>query len=124
MLLRWEQDLGWSKADLTAAIALAVMISAISSPYACKIIDQGYAPRLMAVSAVIGGIGLLLLSTITALWQFYAIWCAIGLSMSGCLYEPCFALITRTRGKDAKRAIILITLVAGFASTISFSRYA
>jgi len=77
-------------------------------------------PYVMAGSAVCGGIGLLVLSTVTALWQFYSIWAFIGLTLSGCLYEPCFALITRARGKDAKRGIILITLVAGFASTLSF----
>jgi len=34
--------------------------------------------------------------------------------------SPVFALVTRAKGKDAKPCIILITLVAGFASTISF----
>ncbi len=120
LLLRWEQELGWSKADLTAAIALAVLISATSSPFAGRIIDKGRGPVLMAGSAMCGGFGLLLLSTVTALWQFYCVWAFIGLTLSGCLYEPCFALVTRARGKDAKRGIILITLVAGFASTISF----
>jgi predicted MFS family arabinose efflux permease len=40
--------------------------------------------------------------------------------MSGSLYEPCFALITRARGDQARRSIIFVTLVAGFAGTISF----
>jgi len=120
LLLRWEQELGWSKADLTGAIALAMLISAASSPFAGRIIDKGRGPLLMAGSALCGGIGLLVLSTVTALWQFYLVWAFIGLTLSGCLYEPCFALVTRARGKDAKRGIILITLVAGFASTISF----
>jgi len=120
LLLRWEQELGWSKTDLTAAIALAVLISAAGAPIAGSIIDKGRGPMLMAGSALCGGIGLLLLSTVIALWQFYLLWAIIGLAMSGCLYEPCFVMVTRARGKDAKRGIILITLVAGFASTISF----
>ena len=40
--------------------------------------------------------------------------------MSGSLYEPCFALITRARGADAKRSIVFVTLMAGFAGTLSF----
>lgn len=120
LLLRWEQALGWSKADLTAAIALAVLISASASPFTGRIIDIGRGPVLMAGSAILGGIGLLLLSLVTELWQFYSVWALIGLAMSGCLYEPCFALVTRARGKDAKPSIIFITLVAGFAGTISF----
>lgn len=121
LLLRWEQDLGWSKTDLTGAITIAVLMSAIGSPLAGKLIDTGRGPYLMAGSAVLGGIGLLLLSEVDKLWQFYGALTIIGLSMAGCLYEPCFALVTRTRGKDAKQGIIFITLAAGFASTISFT---
>ncbi len=120
LLLRWEMELGWSKIDITAAIALAVLISAIGSPLTGRIIDKGQGAQLMTYSAIGGGIGLLLLSTVTALWQFYLVWVVIGAAFAGCLYEPCFALITRARGKQAKHGIILITLVAGFASTISF----
>ncbi len=120
LLLRWEQALGWSKADLTAAIAGAVLVSAAASPIAGRIIDRGQGARLMAVSAAAGGVGLLLLSFVSELWQFYAVWVLLGLAMGGCLYDPCFAILTRARGIYAKRGIILITLVAGFASTISF----
>lgn len=120
LLLRWEQELGWSKIDLTAAITLAVLISGLCAPVAGSIIDRGRGPILLAGSAVLGGFGLVLLSLVTALWQFYWAWAIIGLAMSGCLYEPCFALVTRARGKHAKRGIVFITLAAGFASTISY----
>jgi len=120
LLLRWEQELGWSKADLTAAIALAVLVSALASPLTGRAIDRGQGALLVTGSALAGGLGLFCLSLVQELWQFYAVWVLIGAAMAGCLYEPCFALVTRSRGKSAKPAIILITLVAGFASTISF----
>lgn len=120
LLLRWEEDLGWSKAELTGAITLAVLTSALASPLAGRVIDQGRGPVLLSASAILGGLGVFLLSAVESLWQFYAVWLMIGLAMSGCLYEPCFALVTRARGKEAKRGIILITLFAGFASTISY----
>ncbi len=120
LLLRWEQELGWSKPDLTAAIALAVLISGICAPFAGRVIDAGRGPMLLGGSALLGGGGLLLLSQITALWHFYVVWAFIGLAMSGCLYEPCFALVTHVRGRNAKRGIIFITLAAGFAGTISY----
>ncbi len=44
----------------------------------------------------------------------------MGIAMAGCLYEPCFAFVVRHMGDQAKRAITLITLAAGFASTICF----
>jgi MFS family permease len=120
LLLRWEQDLEWSKASLTGAITLAILMAAMISPFTGRIIDRGHGPLLMAGSAVVGGAGMVALSNVVEIWQFYAVWTVIGLAMAGCLYEPCFALVTRARGKDAKRGIIFITLVAGFAGTISF----
>ena len=120
MLLRWETNLEWSKVDLTLGITLALFTSAIFSPVAGKIIDKNKGNLLLFISAVIGGSGLLLLSSIATIFQFYIIWLVIGFSIAGCLYEPCFALITKYRGQRARQDIIVITLIAGFASTICF----
>ncbi len=123
LLLRWEQDLGWTKADLTAAITLAIFVSAMSAPITGRFIDRGFGAWLLGLSAGLGGAGLLLLSAVTELWQFYLIWALMGFAMAGCLYVPCFALITRARGAEAKTAIIVITLVAGFAGTLSYPAF-
>ena len=37
-----------------------------------------------------------------------------------CLYEPCFVFVTHTLGSRAAPAILRLTLVAGFASPLSF----
>ncbi|MDH5798979.1 MAG: MFS transporter, partial [Paracoccaceae bacterium] len=120
LLLRWEETLGWTKAELTGALTLAIAVSAILSPFTGRIIDSGRGPALMGGSAVLGGLGLLALSQVQALWQFYTIWLVIGAAMAGGLYEPCFAIVTRNKGDKARGGIIFITLIAGFASTISF----
>jgi len=120
MLLRWEQTLGWSKTDLTAAITLAISISALAAPLAGRLIDQGKGALMMTASSFLGAICLIWLSLVTSKIEFYAIWSLLGLIMAGCLYEPCFALITRAKGSEAKQSIILVSLVAGFASTICY----
>lgn len=120
LLLHWERALGWSRADLTAAITLAVFVSAFCSPLYGRLIDAGKGALMMTSAAILGGCCLLLLARVETLWQFYLLWGVIGACMAGSLYEPCFALITRARGADAKRAIITVTLIAGFAGTISF----
>ena len=120
MLLRWEQSLGWSKTDLTAAITLAIFISAIAAPLAGRLIDRGKGALMMTASSFLGAICLIWLSLVTSKIEFYAIWSLLGLIMAGCLYEPCFALITRAKGSEAKQGIILVTLVAGFASTLCY----
>ncbi|MFT5221681.1 MAG: MFS family permease [Planctomycetota bacterium] len=120
LLLQWEEAFGWSRADLTAAITLAIIVSAIAAPVSGRIIDAGKAASMMALASFCGGLCLLLLTQVEQLWQFYLVWGGIGLCMSGALYEPCFSLITRARGDQAKSAITTVTLIAGFAGTISF----
>ncbi len=120
LLLQWEQALGWSRAELTAAITLSLFISAFSAPLGGRLIDAGKGPLMMTLSSLLGGICLMLLALVDQLWQFYLLWGLIGMCMSGSLYEPCFALITRARGVAARQAIIFVTLAAGFAGTISF----
>lgn len=120
LLLRWEQSLGWSKADLTAAITLAIFVSAFAAPLAGWFIDNGKGALMMAASSFLGGICLIWLSMIDSKLEFYLVWALLGVVMAGCLYEPCFALITHAKKEKAKQSIILVTLVAGFASTICY----
>ena len=120
LLLHWEASLGWSRADLTGAVTLAIFMSAFCSPLYGRLIDAGMGAQMMTAASVLGGLCMMCLSLVTELWQFYLLWAVIGMCMAGSLYEPCFALITRARGAEAKRSIIFVTLVAGFAGTISF----
>jgi MFS family permease len=120
LLLHWEAELGWSRAELTGAITLAVFVSAFCSPLYGRLIDAGKGAQMMTAAAALGGCCMLLLTQVEYRWQFYLIWALIGLCMSGALYEPCFALITRARGGHARRSITFVTLVAGFAGTVSF----
>lgn len=110
----------WSRLQLTGAISLALLVSALFSPVFGRFIDSGYGARLLPAGASLGGISLFLVSYVFEIWQFYLLWGIIGCCFAACLYEPCFALLTRSYGGNAKRAIIFVTLVAGFAGSISF----
>ena len=120
LLLTWETDLGWSRPQLTLAFTLALIVSAMAAPFVGRAIDRGVGQQVFAGSAAMGGVCLLLLSQVSQLWQFYLIWLLIGIAMAGSLYEPCFAILTRCGGNSARAAITRITLVAGFAGTVSF----
>ncbi len=120
LLLEWERDLGWSKAELSGALTVSLIVSAILAPVVGRIIDRGYGPQVFTGSALLGAICLAFLSGVTAVWQFYTLYFIMGVAMAGALYEACFAVLTKTMGSQSKRAITLVTLVAGFAGTVSF----
>lgn len=120
LLSVWERSLGWSKTELSGAFTLALVVSAVLAPVAGRLIDHGLSRHALGGGALLSAVLLALLSQVTALWQFYAVWLGLGVAMAFTLYEPCFAVLIRSLGVHAGRAITLVTLVAGFAGTVSF----
>lgn len=120
LLLRWEDAEGWSKTTLTAAFAGALVMSGLFAPLAGRVIDRGRGAELMAGTTLLGAVMLSLLPMAGSIWVFAGMWLVIGMVLACTLYEPCFAIITRTRGAEARRSITMVTLVAGFAGTVSF----
>lgn len=121
LLLSWERETGWSKPQLTLALTLAVLTSGLAAPIAGRIIERGHGALMIGVGTALGGLAMICLPMVGSLAAFYALWLGIGLCHAACLYEPCFALIARAMALNARRGITIITLVAGFASMLSFS---
>jgi MFS family permease len=121
LLPRWEQDFGWAKTDITLALTLSMILAALVSPGAGALIDRDHGRKLLVGAALIGSLLVGALVFVATPLQFYALWLMIGLLMGASLYDPCFSFITRSYGTGARQAITLVTLVAGFAGTVSFS---
>ena len=120
LLVIWENDLGWTKAELSGAFTLSLMVSAVMAPVVGRLIDRGLAKEVFAYGAALGALMLVALSAVTTLWQFYLIWFGLGVAMAATLYEACFSVLTRALGDKARRGITTVALVAGFAGTVSF----
>ncbi len=120
LILDLEQNTSWTKTQLSAAMTGSILVSALCARPAGRVIDAGQGRVLMAIGGVSAGMLLLACSQVSYLWQFYLCWALIGACMASILYEPCFSIVTRHHGLNARRAITHITLIAGFAGTISF----
>ncbi len=120
LLGQWEMDFGWTKTQISGALTCALILSALCAPISGRIIDKGYFVALHVGGSIIGVLLLVALSFVHTLWQFYLIWSLIGIVMSSVLYEPCFAILTRTFDARARAAIIRVTLIAGLAGTVAF----
>jgi len=120
LLPRWEAEFGWSRAELTGAFTVCLIVSAACATFAGAMIDRGQGRRNMIVGGVVSAAAVFGLSLTHNIIVFYALWICIGVAQSVCLYEPCFAILTRLFAEDAKRAITVVTLLAGLAGTVSF----
>ncbi len=115
-----ERETDWSKAHITGALTAALLMSAGAAPFVGRGIDLGHGRAIMGASMAAAAFLLLLFSFADSLWLLYLCWVGLGVCMAGMLYEPCFSIVTRHYGSDARRVITRITLVAGFAGTLSF----
>lgn len=120
LLPSWQEALGWSKTELSGAFTAALIVSAIAAPLTGSLIDRGYGRGVLAGGMALGAVLLMLLPEVEKIWQFYALWMAIGIAMSASLYEACFTVITKIIGSQARDVITIVTLFGGFAGTLAF----
>lgn len=120
LVVAWEQATGWSKAQLSLGPTLSILVSAAFAPVMGRLVDRGLGAELLTGGALLGAGALILLSQVQSVTQFVAVWALIGVAHAACLYEVCFAFLTRRLRTGARAAILRVTLLAGFASTIAF----
>ena len=113
-----EQDLGWSRSELTGAFSLALLVAGFGAVPVGYWIDRYGSRLLMTVGSCVAAVLVFLWARVDDLRLFYPIWFVIGLTMATVLYDPAFAVAAKWFTKQRAKALAIITFAAGFASTI------
>jgi MFS family permease len=113
-----HRSLGWRMETVFGAFSWGLLVAGLSSTPTGLLIDRFGGRFVMAAGSLVSGVGLIGLSQVQLLWQYYAAWTAIGVGMALVFYEAAFATINRAWTSDARSGISAVTLVAGFASTV------
>jgi MFS family permease len=113
-----ETDLGWSRGETTGAFSLALVLSGVAAIGAGRWLDRHGARALMTAGSCIGVVLVVAWAAANTLLVFYVVWAAIGMVMATVLYEPAFAVVTVWFDRRRVRALTVLTLIAGFSSTV------
>lgn len=113
-----ETELGWSRTETSTAFSLALLLSSVVAIPVGRYIDRHGARRLMTLGSAAGVILVLLWSSVQSLAAFYLVQAAIGLVMATVFYEVAFTVVAVWFRRRRPQAMLIITMVAGFASTI------
>ena len=119
MLRPMEADLGFSRIELTGALSIGLLTSALAALPVGRWIDRHGARGIMTLGSCLATTLLFVWSRIESLGALYAVWALMGLAMAATLYEPAFAAVVGwfpMQGRD--QALLVVTLVAALASTI------
>ncbi|MGP4030902.1 MFS transporter [Pseudarthrobacter sp. 1C304] len=113
-----SEDTGWDPALVTGAFSTGLLVSAVAGIVVGRILD-GTGPRTLMIGGSL--VGVLALGGVAAapnLPVFFAAWMLAGTAQAAVLYQPAFTVISRWYGPARIRPLTVLTLVAGFASTI------
>ncbi|TAK48370.1 MAG: MFS transporter [Xanthobacteraceae bacterium] len=113
-------DRGWSLSFTMAGFSLALMVAGLSSPYAGRSVDRFGGHVVMTFGSLIAACGLVLLVTLADPLAYFAAWAVLGLAIACALYDPAFATLARLFGPASRQPITALTLIGGFASTVSW----
>ena len=118
LLEHFERDLSLSRVDAALAFSLALLMEGVLAIVVGRLIDAGWARAVMCVGSTLAGVSFIVISLVQHQWQLYAVWIAVGVAMSGTLYQPAFSVLIRRYPADYRRAIITLTFLGGLASTV------
>jgi MFS family permease len=113
-----ERELGLSRTQSSLAFSLALLTEGLLAYPVGRWIERGHERAVMTGGSLAVALCLALHSLVHSLAGFYAVWMALGCALSGTLYTPAFAVVTRRFPHDFRRAIITLTFLGGLASTV------
>lgn len=103
-----------------AAFSATLVIAAALGPISGGLIDRHGGRRVLMASNLVFAAALCLLAAAQGPLSLFAGWALLGVAMPMGLYDAAFSTAVRLQGHQARRAIVGITLIGGFASSVSW----
>lgn len=113
-----QRELGAGKGTVAGAFSIALLVSGLCTPWIGRVIDRQGGRKVMAAGSLAAALLLAMLSRVESVAALYAIWAGLGAAMAATLYEPAFAVIAQVFRLGYRRALTVLTLFGGLASTV------
>ena len=133
MLKPMTDDLGWSRSELTLALAAFMFVSALAMPLAGRLVDRYSLRLVLAGGALVGAAGIALTGGVTSQWQLfvayglvYAVGHAatsiptVGVMISRWFVRRRAVANSAAISGNAIGQLVIITLLASFLSTLGW----
>lgn len=110
--------IGTSPTMVLGSFSWGLLIAGLSARASGRLMDRYGARAVMTIASVLVALGLLAMSFAQGALLLFVGWTLIGLAMRSILYDGAFAAMAALAGPQARRAISLLTLFGGLASTV------
>jgi MFS family permease len=114
------QDRGWSISFAMGGFSVGLLAAGLIASTIGRFIDRFGGHVVMTIGSLIGALGLFLIVHAASKAAYLAVWVVLGIAMAANLYDSAFASLGRIFGTAARKPITALTLIGGFASTVSW----
>jgi len=114
-------DLHTDTATVTGAFTVAVIVTAAAAIPVGRWLDRHGGRLLMTGGSILGVAAVVAWSQVNTVAQLYFVFAGLGIACATTLYEAAFSVIVATVEPSRRNgALLAVTIVAGFASSIFF----
>ena len=118
MVVPMRSALDASTAQLSGALSLAIGVSGLASVPVGRALDRHGARWVMTGGSLLGAASVVAWSQARTVPELYLAFVGVGVAGAMALYDPAFALINTWFVRDRSAALLSLTVVAGFSSTV------
>ena len=115
LLVPLEDALGWSRATISSAVGINILIYGLISPFAAALMERFSVRRVVMSALTVVGVGAFLTQFMTAPWQLIALWGFVVGAGTGSM-AVVFAATVANRWFIAKKGVVIGILSAGQAT--------
>ena len=112
------REFGWGQSFVFGVFSFGLLAGAIAAPILGRLVDRFGARLVLCLGSVTASVALALFAVMQNAWQFAVITLAAEFIALAVQYDAGFAALAQTHGREARAHITLVTLIAGFASTV------
>ncbi|MCL6705891.1 MFS transporter [Pseudomonas sp. R2.Fl] len=111
-------EFGWTQSFVFAVFSAGLLGGAFSAPIVGRLVDRFGARPVLVAGSIAAAAALALMSLIANAWQFAVVTLVAEFVSLAVQYDAGFAALAQRYGQAARSQITVVTLVAGFASTV------
>jgi predicted MFS family arabinose efflux permease len=113
-----SRQMSWSTGTVMVAFSCGLVMSALAGVPVGRLLDRYGPRRVMTSGSVLGVVAVVGIALTPNLPTFFAAWAFAGIAQACLLYPPAFAALTRWYGPRRVRALTILSLAGGLASTV------
>jgi hypothetical protein len=112
------REFGWGPSFVFGVFSFGLLAGAVAAPVLGRFVDRYGARMILCLGSVAAALMLSLFAVMQNAWQFAVITLLAEFIALAVQYDAGFAALAQAHGREARAHITLVTLIAGFASTI------